>query len=117
MAAPRVGEQLVVQDPLEGPEQDSGQVALCAIQASSQSCIFFTNILNLSHEIGLRFQKKNIYFIFNLRLIFGGNLKNFSECIACQYMYVILFVKNGKEGGAGLHGGNLSVYWVQGRFL
>jgi hypothetical protein len=27
MAAPRVGEQLVVQDPLEGPEQDSGQVA------------------------------------------------------------------------------------------
>ncbi len=28
MAAPRVGEQLVVQDPLEGPEQDSGQVAL-----------------------------------------------------------------------------------------
>jgi hypothetical protein len=30
MAAPRVGEQLVVQDPLEGPEQDSGQVAqLC----------------------------------------------------------------------------------------
>jgi hypothetical protein len=29
MAAPRVGEQLEVQDPLEGPEQDSGQVALC----------------------------------------------------------------------------------------
>jgi hypothetical protein len=28
MAAPKVGEQLVVQDPLEGPEQDSGQVAL-----------------------------------------------------------------------------------------
>jgi hypothetical protein len=28
MAAPRVGEQLVVQDPLEGPEQDSGQVAM-----------------------------------------------------------------------------------------
>jgi len=28
MAAPRVGEQLEVQDPLEGPEQDSGQVAL-----------------------------------------------------------------------------------------
>jgi hypothetical protein len=28
MAAPRVGEHLVVQDPLEGPEQDSGQVAL-----------------------------------------------------------------------------------------
>jgi hypothetical protein len=28
MAAPRVGEQLVVQDPLEGPEQDSGQVAV-----------------------------------------------------------------------------------------
>ena len=27
MAAPRVGEQLEVQDPLEGPEQDSGQVA------------------------------------------------------------------------------------------
>jgi hypothetical protein len=28
MAAPRVGEQLEVQDPLERPEQDSGQVAL-----------------------------------------------------------------------------------------
>jgi hypothetical protein len=28
MAAPRVGEQLEVQDPLEEPEQDSGQVAL-----------------------------------------------------------------------------------------
>jgi hypothetical protein len=27
LAAPRVGEQLEVQDPLEGPEQDSGQVA------------------------------------------------------------------------------------------
>jgi hypothetical protein len=27
MAAPREGEQLVVQDPLEGPEQDPGQVA------------------------------------------------------------------------------------------
>ncbi len=27
MAAPRVGEQLVVQDPVEGPKQDSGQVA------------------------------------------------------------------------------------------
>jgi hypothetical protein len=27
MAAPRVGEQQEVQDPLEGPEQDSGQVA------------------------------------------------------------------------------------------
>jgi hypothetical protein len=27
MAAPRVGEQLEVQDPLEGPEQDSGKVA------------------------------------------------------------------------------------------
>ncbi len=32
MAAPRVGEQLVVQDPLEGPEQDSGQVAQIIIK-------------------------------------------------------------------------------------
>jgi hypothetical protein len=36
MAAPRVGEQLVVQDPLEGPEQDSGQVAQKS-QATSKS--------------------------------------------------------------------------------
>jgi hypothetical protein len=31
MAAPRVVEQLEVQDPLAGPEQDSGQVALAVV--------------------------------------------------------------------------------------
>jgi hypothetical protein len=35
MAAPRVGEQLEVQDPPEGPEQDSGQVALYELLISS----------------------------------------------------------------------------------
>ena len=35
MAAPRVGEQLEVQDPLEGPEQDSGQVALGNFQTAA----------------------------------------------------------------------------------
>ncbi len=37
MAAPGVGEQLEVQDPLEGPEQDSGQVA-DDISASVSMC-------------------------------------------------------------------------------
>jgi hypothetical protein len=59
MAAPRVGEQLVVQDPLEGPEQDSGQVALIIRSTSVRRFLRGKSQRIKSHSQASGFQKNS----------------------------------------------------------